>query len=75
MILKNNAGREAEVELSYGCEPDDPPECEGASWVEGDDELTDEDLDELLEHNAGRVQEGWMESMVGWAESAFEGER
>jgi len=73
MLVKNNDGREIEIHV-YGNHSDDI-QIDEAFYLDSNDDVTDEDIEYIMDYYADDIYLQWYENKCGQAEAYYEGDR
>lgn len=74
MLVRNSKNEELEITGVCGRYEDDI-EITDIQYVNRDDEVSDEDVDYVMNNYASDIYDMWYENQVGAAEYLYEGER
>ena len=73
MIVKDQSGRE--IEISVSGRYDDDIQIEEASYVDSDEEVSEETIEFIQDKFADKIYEEWYENKACESEYFFEGDR
>ena len=71
MILKTREGKQVEVDFEFNRYVEDSFIC-SATYLDSDDDVPEEVMDELNEDNTDIIQEEWNEHQIGAADALLD---
>lgn len=74
MIVKNKDGREIEIESVYG-KYDDDIQIEEAYYVDTGEEVSEKDIDYIMDAYSSEIYDMWFQNGIMAAEYYWEGDR